>query len=98
MLGAIIGDMIGSVHEFSGTKTMDFPLFDNASTFTEDAVRRAISLGGDADTLACIAGGIAEAHYGSVPPEIAERGVALLDDRLLEVLSRFAKKYGTPSM
>jgi len=68
------------------------------STGYEDAVRRAISLGGDADTLACIAGGIAEAHYGSVPPEIAERGVALLDDRLLEVLSRFAKKYGTPSM
>ena len=37
------------------------------STDYEDAVRNAISLGGDADTMACIAGGIAEAYYGSVP-------------------------------
>ena len=33
----------------------------------EDAVRNAISLGGDADTLACITGAVAEAHYGGVP-------------------------------
>lgn len=36
----------------------------------EDAVRNAISLGGDADTMACIAGGIAEAFYGGVPDAI----------------------------
>src|SRR4051812_17474248 len=36
----------------------------------EDAIRNAISLGGDADTLACIAGGIAEAYYGGVPRDI----------------------------
>ena len=48
----------------------------------EDAVRKAISLGGDADTLACISGAVAEAHYGGVPPHIAERTLALLDDRL----------------
>ena len=46
----------------------------------EDAVRKAISLGGDADTLACITGAIAEAFYG-VPKSIAERVVGLLDDR-----------------
>ena len=36
----------------------------------EDAIRNAISLGGDADTLACIAGALAEALYGSVPVPI----------------------------
>lgn len=36
----------------------------------EDAVRKAVSLGGDADTLACIAGGIAEAFYGEIPDAI----------------------------
>ena len=40
------------------------------STDFEDAVRKAVSLGGDADTLACITGGIAEAHYGGVPKHI----------------------------
>ncbi|MBP1769686.1 MAG: ADP-ribosylglycohydrolase, partial [Candidatus Aminicenantes bacterium] len=39
----------------------------------EDCVRNAVSLGGDADTLACIAGGIAEAYYGPVPPEIRHK-------------------------
>jgi len=37
------------------------------SESVEDAIRNAISLGGDADTQACIAGGIAEVHYGGVP-------------------------------
>lgn len=37
------------------------------STDYEDAVRKAVSLGGDADTMACIAGGIAEAYYGEIP-------------------------------
>src|SRR3989304_2244161 len=39
----------------------------------EDAVRNAISLGGDSDTLACITGGIAEAFYGGIPPDIPTR-------------------------
>lgn len=43
------------------------------STDFEDAIRKAVSLGGDSDTLACITGGIAEAFYGGVPKEIAER-------------------------
>jgi ADP-ribosylglycohydrolase len=42
------------------------------STSFEDAIRNAISLGGDADTLACITGGVAEAYYGEVPKELAE--------------------------
>ena len=38
MLGAILGDIIGSVHEGAGTKTKDFPLFVSGSTFTDDSV------------------------------------------------------------
>lgn len=59
----------------------------------EDAVRNAISLGGDADTMACIAGGIAEAFYGSVPDDIKQRVSALLDPRLRGIADRFVEKY-----
>jgi ADP-ribosylglycohydrolase len=38
MLGAIIGDIVGSVHEYAGTKTKDFPLFVRQSDFTDDSV------------------------------------------------------------
>ncbi len=38
MLGAVIGDIIGSVHEFIGTKTTEFPLFDDRCYFTDDSV------------------------------------------------------------
>jgi ADP-ribosylglycohydrolase len=59
----------------------------------EDAVRNAISLGGDADTMACIAGAIAEAYYGGVPPEIAEPVLARLDDRLRSIVRSFRERY-----
>jgi ADP-ribosylglycohydrolase len=61
----------------------------------EDAVRNAISLGGDADTMACIAGGIAEAYYGGVPDDIRVRTLALLDDRMREVIDDFVQRYGS---
>jgi ADP-ribosylglycohydrolase len=64
------------------------------STDYEHAVRLATSLGGDADTLACITGGIAEAHYGGVPPEIARTGLCLLDTKLAQVVQRFNATYG----
>jgi ADP-ribosylglycohydrolase len=38
MIGVIAGDVIGSVHEYIGTKTDRFPLFDEASHFTDDTV------------------------------------------------------------
>lgn len=60
----------------------------------EEAVRLAISLGGDADTLACIAGGIAGAFYGGVPKDIAELAMSRLDDRLRDVIRRFSEEYG----
>ncbi len=59
----------------------------------EDAVRLAISLGGDADTLACITGGIAGAFYGGGPHSIAARTLALLDDELRKTVTRFCNAY-----
>lgn len=43
------------------------------STSFEDAMRKAVSLGGDSDTLACITGGIAEAYYKEIPRFMADR-------------------------
>jgi ADP-ribosylglycohydrolase len=63
------------------------------STGYEDAVRNAISLGGDADTMACIAGAIAEAYYGGVPAAIAEAVLERLDDRLRHVVRDFRAPY-----
>jgi ADP-ribosylglycohydrolase len=59
----------------------------------EDAVRKAISLGGDADTLACITGAVAEAYYRGVPPHIAGPVLEALDDRLRGVVTRFCERY-----
>lgn len=56
----------------------------------EDAIRNAISIGGDSDTLAAITGGIAEAYYG-IPQDIKDRALAYLDDRLLEVVRKIYK-------
>lgn len=54
----------------------------------EDAIRNAISLGGDSDTLGCIAGSIAGAYYG-VSEEMALKALWNLDERLLNVYIRF---------
>lgn len=59
----------------------------------EDAVRKAISLGGDADTLACITGAVAEAHYGGVPSHIAIRALEALDGRLRSVVAQFCERF-----
>ena len=62
----------------------------------EDAIRNAVSLGGDTDTLACIAGSIAEPFYGGVPEEIRKKVVVLLDDDLRRVLEDFRSFYRIP--
>ncbi len=61
----------------------------------EGAIRNAISLGGDADTMACIAGGIAEAYYGGVPDHIRTPILAKLDDRLLAIVQEFSDRFGS---
>lgn len=64
------------------------------ATDFEDAVRNAISLGGDADTQACIAGAIAEPFFGGVPPHIAGPVWESLDDKLRVVTEEFRARFG----
>lgn len=59
----------------------------------EDSIRNAVSLGGDADTLACITGGISEAFYGGVPEDIADNALQLLPMEFVEIIVRFEEKY-----
>ena len=59
----------------------------------EDAVRKAVSLGGDADTIACMTGGIAQAYYGNVPEYIIRETRRRLSKELLEIVDEFGKKY-----
>jgi ADP-ribosylglycohydrolase len=62
----------------------------------EDAIRNAISLGGDSDTLACISGGIASAFYGGMPGSIVDQVRRRLPGEFLEVIDRFNRQYSTP--
>ncbi len=63
------------------------------STSFEDAIKNAISLGGDADTQACIAGGIAQAFYKKIPEGIIKDVRSNLPLELLEILDNFNDKY-----
>lgn len=58
----------------------------------ESAVRIAVSLGGDSDTLACITGGIAEAFYGEIPDEIVDIALVRLPEEFKCLLDRFTKE------
>ena len=58
----------------------------------EDAIRNAISIGGDSDTIAAITGGIAGAYFG-VPNEIRKHALTFLDERLLKILTDFENVY-----
>ncbi len=58
----------------------------------EDAVRLAVSLGGDADTQACIAGGLAEAFYGEIPPHIKRFCDARLEKTIKSPVAELMEK------
>lgn len=58
----------------------------------EDAIRNAISIGGDSDTIAAITGGIAEAYYG-IPTELRKLALTYLDETLLNTLVKFENLY-----
>lgn len=75
MTGAFVGDIVGSIYEFDNIKTKNF----------EDAVRCAVSIGGDSDTVAAITGSVAEAYYG-IPEDIRETALSYLDDYLLDTV------------
>ncbi len=64
-----------------------------ASTSFEDTLRNAMLIGGDSDTLACMAGGIAEAFYGDIPDEIVQSAFARLDHDLQTTITRFLRQY-----
>lgn len=66
------------------------------STDFEDAIRNAISIGGDSDTIACITGSIAQAFYGCVPEAIVQRVLSYLDQHLITVTEEFLMKNGRP--
>ena len=62
------------------------------STGFKDAIRNAISIGGDSDTVAAICGGVAEAYYG-IPTDIRKHALTFLDQNLMELLTSFENKY-----
>ena len=75
------------VESCQGTVPEAITAFMEGTDF-EDVIRTAVSLGGDCDTLTCIAGGMAEAFYG-VPEEMKEETRKRLKKDMLEVLERF---------
>lgn len=165
MIGAIVGDVVGSVYEWRNHRSKEFPLFHPNAFFTddslctiavadcllmgaapgeirrhlsttygydmartvdsirpgyefdescqgtvpeaiicaleasgfEDALRNAISIGGDSDTVACIAGGVAEARFG-VPGEIAEAGLGRLTSELRDIVEKMYAKRVDPTL
>ena len=63
----------------------------------EDAIRRAVALGGDSDTLACITGGIAEAFYKDIPQRMIDETMRRLTIPLRRILDAFGSisRYGS---
>ena len=70
-----------------GTVPVAFWIVSESSGF-EDAIRRAVSLGADADTLGAIVGGIAEAIWG-IPDNIREQALTYLTDEMRDIVERF---------
>ena len=64
------------------------------STDFETAIRLAVSLGGDSDTLACITGGLAEAYYREIPEEIVKEMWSRLPETLREILREMRGRFG----
>ena len=58
----------------------------------EDAIRNAISIGGDSDTIAAIAGAVAGAYYG-IPTQINAKASTFLDRQLAETLRAFKREF-----
>ena len=68
------------------------------STSFEDAIRNAVSLGGDSDTLGCITGGIAEAFYKEIPFSILREVKMRLTEDLWLLTDHFYRKHGIPEI
>jgi type I restriction enzyme M protein len=88
-------DQIRSSYKFNETCQDTVPqalmaFFESAGF--EDAIRNAISIGGDSDTIAAICGGVAEAYYG-IPSDIRKHALTFLDKQQLQLLVVFENKY-----
>jgi len=89
-------DEIRDTYEFNETCQETVPQAIEAfleSTSFEDAIRTAVSLGGDSDTLAAITGSIAEAYYG-VPEAIRDKALEYLDEELLKIYEEWCQFIG----
>lgn len=64
-----------------------------ASSSTEDAIRKAVSLGGDSDTQACIAGAIAQAFYKDIPKSIREEALETVPKEMQSIINQFNDKF-----
>jgi ADP-ribosylglycohydrolase len=90
-------DAIRSDYEFDETCQGSVPEAITAfleSTDFESAIRLAISIGGDSDTIACITGSIAQAYYQAIPEYIAAKVFDILPDELAEIVRRFSASIG----
>ena len=88
-------DEIRPTYEFNETCQDTVPQAMQAffeSTSFEDAIRNAISIGGDSDTLAAITGAVAEAYYGMTEREVRNI-TTILDRSLLKILEDFRKRF-----
>jgi len=59
----------------------------------EDAIRKAISIGGDSDTIACFTGGIAQAFYRNIPEPIITKVRRILPDKFIEIVDQFNERH-----
>jgi len=89
-------DLIREVNEFNETCQGSLP--EAISVFLEGedyehTIRLAVSIGGDTDTIACIAGGMAQAFFGSIPAGIVRAARACLNPELLDILDRFQSQF-----
>ena len=78
MIGAIIGDVVGSRYEFKNYRNKDFPLFHEVSTYTDDSVC----------TIA-----VADALLDNYPFDFSEKGLCKLEDDIRNSLISYANKY-----
>lgn len=97
--------------DYSVTDIRDSYSFDSNTDYTvppaivaflesddyESAVRNAVSLGGDADTMACIAGGISEAYYKDIPKHIRTFCDSRVDYSIKNVIKEFCHRYANSS-
>ena len=89
-------DLIREVNEFNETCPGSLPeaisVFLEGQTY-ENTIRLAVSIGGDTDTISCIAGGMAQAFFGSIPAGIVRAARACLNPELLDILDRFQSQF-----